>query len=53
MPEYLWAEERNREMAEVLGLTVETVSRIMAELRCHGISNAPRGCIVVFARAGG
>jgi CRP-like cAMP-binding protein len=30
------------EMAEILGLTVETVSRIMAELRRKGIINAPR-----------
>jgi hypothetical protein len=53
MPEYLRAEERNREMADIPGLTVETVSRIMAERRRQGISNAPRGRIVVSARAGG
>jgi CRP/FNR family transcriptional regulator len=40
-----------QEMAEILGLTVETVSRIMAELRRKGIINAPRGRIVVSARA--
>lgn len=40
-----------QEMAEILGLTVETVSRIMAELRRQGIINAPRGRIVVSARA--
>jgi CRP/FNR family transcriptional regulator len=39
-----------QEMAEILGLTVETVSRIMAELRRKGIINAPRGRIVVSAR---
>jgi len=39
------------EMAEILGLTVETVSRIMAELRRQDIINAPRGRIVVSARA--
>lgn len=39
------------EMAEILGLTVETVSRIMAALRRKGIINAPRGRIVVSARA--
>jgi CRP/FNR family transcriptional regulator len=40
-----------QEMAQILGLTVETVSRIMAELRRKGIINAPRGRIVVCARA--
>ncbi len=40
-----------QEMAEILGLTVETVSRIMAALRRKGIINAPRGRIVVSARA--
>lgn len=39
------------EMAEILGLTVETVSRIMAALRRKGIINAPRGRIVVSAHA--
>ena len=39
------------EMAEILGLTVETVSRIMAALRRTDIINAPRGRIVVTARA--
>lgn len=38
------------EMAEILGLTVETVSRIMAALRRKGIIDAPRGRIVVSAR---
>jgi CRP/FNR family transcriptional regulator len=40
-----------QEMAQILGLTVETVSRIMAELRRQGIIHAPRGRIVVSARA--
>ncbi|MHB1142014.1 MAG: Crp/Fnr family transcriptional regulator [Sulfuricaulis sp.] len=40
-----------QEMAEILGLTVETVSRIMAALRRKGIINAPRGRIVVSVRA--
>jgi CRP/FNR family transcriptional regulator len=40
-----------QEMAAILGLTVETVSRIMAALRRQGIINAPRGRIVVSARA--
>ncbi|BAV35014.1 Crp/Fnr family transcriptional regulator [Sulfuricaulis limicola] len=39
-----------QEMAEILGLTVETVSRIMAGLRRKGIINAPRGRIVVSVR---
>jgi CRP/FNR family transcriptional regulator len=39
-----------QEMAQILGLTVETVSRIMAALRRKGIINAPRGRIVVSAR---
>ena len=38
------------EIAELLGLTVETVSRIMAELRRKGIIHAPRGRIVISAR---
>ena len=40
-----------QEMAQILGLTVETVSRIMAALRRKGIIHAPRGRIVVSARA--
>lgn len=40
-----------QEMAEILGLTVETVSRIMATLRRKGIIDAPRGRIVISARA--
>lgn len=40
-----------QEMAEILGLTVETVSRIMADLRRKGIIDAPRGRIVISARA--
>jgi CRP/FNR family transcriptional regulator len=40
-----------QEIAKILGLTVETVSRIMAALRRKGIINAPRGRIVVAARA--
>lgn len=38
------------EMAEILGITVETVSRNMAELRRKGIIDAPRGSIVIRAR---
>ena len=37
-------------MAEILGITVETVSRNMAELRRQGIIDAPRGSIVIRAR---
>jgi hypothetical protein len=37
-------------MSVLLGLTVETVSRIMAELSREGIIHAPRGRIVVRAR---
>ena len=40
-----------QEMAEILGLTVETVSRIMADLRRKGIIDAPRGRIIISARA--
>ncbi|MDH3514322.1 MAG: Crp/Fnr family transcriptional regulator [Gammaproteobacteria bacterium] len=39
------------EMAEMLGLTVETVSRIMAELRRRGIIEAPRGSVIIRKRA--
>lgn len=39
------------EMAELLGLTVETVSRIMAELRRKEIIDAPRGRIIIRMRA--
>lgn len=39
-----------QEMAEILGLTVETVSRIMAELRRKKIIHAPRGRIAISAR---
>lgn len=39
-----------QEMAKILGLTVETVSRIMAALRRKGVINAPRGRIVISAR---
>ena len=38
------------EMAEILGLTVETVSRNMAQLQRQGIIDAPRGSIVIRAR---
>jgi Crp-like helix-turn-helix domain len=38
------------DMSVLLGLTVETVSRIMAELSREGIIHAPRGRIVVRAR---
>jgi hypothetical protein len=38
-------------MAKLLGLTVETVSRIMAQLRRDGILDAPRGRIAIAARA--
>lgn len=40
-----------QEMAKILGLTVETVSRIMAALRRKGIIDAPPGRIVISARA--
>ncbi|MCR4347821.1 MAG: Crp/Fnr family transcriptional regulator [Sulfuricaulis sp.] len=40
-----------QEMAEILGLTVETVSRIMAELRRKNIIHAPRGRIVISSHA--
>jgi CRP/FNR family transcriptional regulator len=38
------------DMSVLLGLTVETVSRIMAELSREGIIHAPRGRIVIRAR---
>lgn len=38
------------EMAEILGITVETVSRNMAEFQRKGIIDAPRGSIVIHAR---
>ena len=40
-----------REMARILGLTVETVSRFMAALRRQGIIDAPPRHIVIRARA--
>lgn len=40
-----------QEMAKLLGLTVETVSRIMAELRRKNIIHAPRGRIVISSHA--
>lgn len=36
-----------QEMAEMLGLTVETVSRIMAELRRENILESPRGGVLI------
>ena len=38
------------EMAEILGITVETVSRNMAKFQRQGIIDAPRGSIVIRAR---
>ena len=38
------------DLSELLGLTVETVSRIMAELNREGIIDAPRGHILIRAR---
>jgi hypothetical protein len=35
-------------MAELLGLTVETVSRHMSEFRREGILDAPRGHVRIF-----
>jgi CRP/FNR family transcriptional regulator len=37
-----------QEMAELLGLTVETVSRHMSEFRREGILDAPRGHVRIF-----
>jgi CRP/FNR family transcriptional regulator len=39
-----------REMADMLGLTVETVSRLMAELRRERVIEAPRGYIHILDR---
>lgn len=39
-----------REMAEMLGLTVETVSRLMAELHRAGVLEAPRGRVRILNR---
>lgn len=36
------------EMAEMIGLRVETVSRVMAELQRRKVVEAPRGCIRVL-----
>ncbi len=41
-----------QEMAGVLGLTVETVSRLMAELKRERIIDAPRGHIRILDRKG-
>jgi len=41
-----------REMADMLGLTEETVSRLMAELKRAGIIEAPRGHIRILNRKG-
>jgi len=38
------------EMAEILGITVETVSRIMAQLKREAIVKAPRGSISIRKR---
>ncbi len=35
------------EIGEMLGLTVETVSRIMAEMRREKIIDSPRGCVLI------
>ena len=39
-----------RELAEMLGLTEETICRVIAELRRTGIIEAPRGKIIVLDR---
>ena len=39
-----------RELAEMLGLTEETISRVISELRRTGIIEAPRGKIIVLDR---
>lgn len=41
-----------QEMADMLGLTVETVSRLMAELKRERIIEAPRGHIRILNRQG-
>jgi CRP/FNR family transcriptional regulator len=41
-----------QEMADMLGLTVETVSRLMAELKRERIIEAPRGRIRILDRKG-
>lgn len=41
-----------QEMADMLGLTVETVSRLMAELKRQRIIEAPRGHIRILDRQG-
>jgi len=41
-----------KEMADMLGLTVETVSRLMAELKREQIIEAPRGHIRILNREG-
>jgi len=41
-----------QEMADILGLTVETVSRLMAELKRERIIEAPRGRIRILNRKG-
>lgn len=41
-----------QEMADMLGVTVETVSRLMAELRRERIIEAPRGHIRILNRKG-
>ena len=41
-----------QEMADMLGLTVETVSRLMAELKRERIIEAPRGHIRILDRKG-
>lgn len=41
-----------QEMADMLGLTVETVSRLMAELKRERIIDAPRGHIRILDRQG-
>lgn len=37
-----------REIAELLGLTIETVSRLMSEFRRAGLIETPRGCVRIL-----
>ena len=39
-----------KELAEMLGLTEETICRVMAELRRAGVIEAPRGKIIIKDR---
>jgi len=52
MPEDLAMPLSRQEMADMLGLTVETVSRLMAELKRERIIEAPRGRLRILDRKG-